>query len=372
MLHAMNHRERLVGVLSHGEVDRVVDYEFGLWEQTYDRWVDEGLPPTSEGPAAAFAEYFRTDEVESPGVSMGRLADLKLGFEEKILEEKGHHLVIQDKTGVIYEKLRPELGASIPKYLKFPIETRKDWEKFRDDQLDPGTPGRLPEDLEGAIAKAKICDGPVSVYCGSLYGRIRNYMGVENLSYAIYDDPGWVEEILDHIMTLVFTGLEKLAGKVAIDIATWWEDMCYKNGPLVSPDWVGRYMVPRYRRIMDFLREHNGCRLGIVDCDGDIHPLTDAWLRGGVNCMFPLEAAHTDTIELHKKYGSAMGLRGGFDKRALIAGPAAIETEFARLMPLIKKKCIIPHVDHLVPPDVSFANYRYYRRRKLEIIQKDP
>ena len=30
----------------------------------------------------------------------------------------------------------------------------------------------------------------------------------------------------------------------------------------------------------------------------------------------------------------------------------------------------IPHTDHLVPPDVSFENYLYYRRRKCEIIGK--
>ena len=66
----------------------------------------------------------------------------------------------------------------------------------------------------------------------------------------------------------------------------------------------------------------------------------------------------------------AAPLRGSYDKRALIEGPAAIDAEFERIMPLIKRGGIIPHTDHLVPPDVSFANYGYYRRRKREILGK--
>ena len=367
----MNHRQRLKAVLRHEPVDRVVDYEFGMWQQTHERWIQEGLPKAALGENGdPISRYFQTDERREPGISLGRLADLKPGFEEKILKQKGDHLIVQDKIGVIYEKLRPELGASIPKYLKFPIENRNDWEQFRDNHLNPATPGRLPADIDAAVAKAKNCSGPVSVYCGSLYGRLRNYMGVENLSYALYDKPEWIEEILEHITSLVLLGLDKLAGKVEIDIATWWEDMCYKNGPLVSPEWVHRHMTPRYKKITSFLKDNCNCFLNIVDCDGNIHPLVDEWLEGGVNCMFPLEAAHTDVFKIYNTYGKKVGLRGAFDKRALIKGPAAIDAEFERLRPLIDKKCIIPHIDHLVPPDVSFKNYRYYRERKLEIIGK--
>ena len=66
----------------------------------------------------------------------------KTRIERRVLERKGDHLIIQDEEGVVYEMLRPELGASIPRYLKFPIESRRDWERFRDEHLDPDAPGR--------------------------------------------------------------------------------------------------------------------------------------------------------------------------------------------------------------------------------------
>ncbi len=40
----MNDRERFLSILAFHPVDRVPNYELGLWGQTIDRWYDEGLP----------------------------------------------------------------------------------------------------------------------------------------------------------------------------------------------------------------------------------------------------------------------------------------------------------------------------------------
>ena len=72
----------------------------------------------------------------------------------------------------------------------------------------------------------------------------------------------------------------------------------------------------------------------------------------------PLEiASGTDPYELRRLYGDRVLLKGGIDKRALIAGREAIDAEIARLEPLVRDGGYVPHVDHRVPPDVSFDNY---------------
>ncbi len=373
----MTHRERLIRTLTHSVVDRIPDYEFGAWPQTIDRWLQEGLPDkyadikyNSAGMWDIIPEYFHTDDYIEPGVNLGTAGLLYPEFEKRVLEEKGDHLILQDEEGVIYEMLKPELGASIPKYIKFPIETRKNWEKFRDNHLDPSMQGRLAKNLDEVLEHAQDTTGPVTIFCTSIYGKIRNYMGLERLSIAIYDDPTWVEEMMEHITWMTLTVLGKIAGKCKVDLAFWWEDMCYRDGPLISPKHFAEWMVPRYKRITDFLKYECNCRLNMLDCDGNIHKLTGLWLAAGINCMFPLEAAHTDVFKLYKQYGSSVGLRGAFDKRAIAAGKAAIDAEFDRLMPLFERKCLIVHVDHLVPPDVSFQDYCYYRKRKRQLIGK--
>ncbi len=368
----MTHRERLLATLRFQPVDRVPDYEFGAWIQTVHRWHQEGLPKRYDGVWTAISEYFATDDFPTgrPSQGLGLRLNLYPAFEEKVLEEKGDHLIKQDNTGATCEMLKPELGASIPTYLRYAIETREDWEKLREERLNPNTPGRIPENLEALCHNTLDSNIPVTLSCGSLYGHIRNWMGVENLSLAIYDDPAWVEEIMEHLTAMKLSLLQHIAGKARIDLGTWWEDMCFRSGPLISPDYFSRWMVPRYKRITEFLRSECGCGFNMLDCDGNIHELVPLWLEGGINVMFPLEAAHTDAYKISDRFGSRIPLRGYFDKRALIKSKKAIDQELSRLMPLIKRGGFIPHTDHLVPPDVSWDNYCYYRRRKCDIIGK--
>ena len=368
---ALTHRERLARTLRFQTVDRVPDYEFSLWQQTTERWRQEGLqaPPGADG--AILNSYFGTDQHEF-GPQLATNVRLLPAFERRVLEDKGTHFILQDVDGAISDQMKPEYGASIPRYLRFAIETRADWVKLRDERLDPNHPERLPPYLKQMIRRLQHADYPVTVHCGSLYGWLRNWMGVENLSLMIYDDPPFVEEMMEHLTQLTLTVLGKLAGKgLRIDRADWWEDMCYNHGPLLSPRIFTELMVPRYKRITDYLRQEFGCEFNQLDCDGNIHELVPLWQEGGINVMFPIEVAHTDAYVISQQFGTRAPLVGAFDKRALIAGPQAIDAELERIRPLFARGGFIPHTDHLVPPDVSLESYIYYRRKKCEFIGKE-
>lgn len=371
----MNHRERFLRTLRYQVVDRVPDYEFSAWEQTIHRWHQEGnLPVEYNDSLTAIEDYFHTDDVgfghhlfepSLPG-NIGLLPS----FEDKVLEEKGDHIIAQDANGAIVEMIRPELGASVPRVLRHVIETRKDWEKIRDERLDIDTPGRIVDNLEELCESTHTADYPVRVWCGSLYGWLRNWMGVENISITILEYPEWIEEIMEHLTLLKLKLFERLAGRCRIDFGHWWEDMCYNKGPLISPKLFTKLMVPRYKRVTEFLRRECSCEFHIADSDGNIHELVPHWLECGINIMFPLEAAHNDAYEIVRKFGKRVVLRGYFDKRALIGGKKAIDQEFERLTPLLKRGGFIPHTDHHVSADVSWDNYVYYRQRKCEWIGK--
>jgi len=367
----MNHREKFLRTCRYQTVDRVPDYEFEAWEQTIHRWCREGnLPMEYDGSFTAIKDYFHTDKAEFGPGPYGNIGLLP-GFEYKILEKKNDHLIVQDNDGAIAEIMKPELGASISHYLRYAIETRRDWEKIRDERLNPDTPGRIPDNLEKLCKLTYTADYPIGVWCGSLYGWLRNWMGVENISIAIMEDPKWIEEMMEHLTLLKLKVFVRLAGRCRIDYGSWWEDMCYNKGPLISPKLFARLMLPRYKRVTEFLRRECGCEFHLVDCDGNIHELVPYWLEGGINIMFPLEAAHTDAYKITKQFGKRVVLQGYFDKKALIAGKKAIDHEFNRLTPLLKKGGFIPHIDHQVPPDVSWENYVYYRQRKCEWIGKN-
>ena len=256
-------------------------------------------------------------------------------------------------------------GTTIPQYVRFGLRTREDWEVYKK-HLDYTDPGRIG-DIKKEVAEAHAAGLPVRFNAGSLYGWLRNWMGVEDFSITILTEKKWVEEMMEHLTEMTIYLIEKTLPGLEVDVAWWWEDMCYNRGPLISPKLFKELMVPRYRRITDTLRKY-GIDTNILDCDGNIHELVPGWLEGGINVMFPIESAHTDVMKLRKEFGKDVLLIGAVDKRALVKGKEAIDEELARLRPLVEKGGYIPTVDHRVPADVSFDNYLYYVEKKRELL----
>jgi uroporphyrinogen decarboxylase len=187
-------------------------------------------------------------------------------------------------------------------------------------------------------------------------------MGLENIALVVYDDPAWFEEMVTTLADLSVALLEKQFATGAQFDACWmWEDMCYKAGPLLSPEHFKRYLVPQYQRLTSLCRKH-GCDVVWVDCDGKIDDLLPLWLAGGVNCMFPIEIGTwgADPVKLRKQYGKELLLMGGFDKHILAKGQRDIEREIHRLTPLVEEGGFIPMPDHRVPPDVPYQHYVCY------------
>ena len=210
---------------------------------------------------------------------------------------------------------------------------------------------------------------PAALPGGSLYGWLRNWMGVENLSYLVYDDPAWFEEMVTTIADCIIGTLTRIletGGR--FEGCSMWEDMAYNAGPLLSPKHFKQYLVPQYRRITDLLHKY-GVDIIWVDCDGNIEKLIPLWLEAGVNCMFPLEIGNwgADPVKYRQQYGKDLRLMGGFDKHILQGSKAGIAAEVHRLAPLVEEGGYIGFCDHRVPPDVSLENYLFYLETVREV-----
>jgi HAD superfamily hydrolase (TIGR01509 family) len=124
---------------------------------------------------------------------------------------------------------------------------------------------------------------------------------------------------------LVEDSLDQLLGNFSFDYASGWEDICFKNGPIVTVSFFRDVVMPRYKRIRKKLDQH-GIDIWYTDCDGDVRPILPYLLEGGINCLFPYEVnscAHPG--ELLDQYQGQLRIMGGFDKMQLGAGREAIE-----------------------------------------------
>ena len=359
----MTTQERFNRVMHFQKPDRVPNLDFGYWDETIERWHDEGLPSDVKTNRDV-EQYFGLEGTESmPELAV--INGLYPQFEEHILEDKQNHQIVQNSEGVICEVSKSD--TSIPRYIKFPIESRKDWDVFKRERLDYMREDRISNNLKQFVDEQHASGMPVRFNGGSLYGWLRNWMGLENISVAIMTEKEWVAEMMDHLTEMTLYLIEKSLPGLDVDFAWWWEDMCYNHGPLISPKLFAELLLPRYKEITAALSQY-GIDTNLLDCDGRIYELVPGWLEAGINVMFPIEALHTSPFRLREEYGEKVLLVGGVNKIELAKDKKAIDRELEMLAPLVEQGGYIPTVDHRVPPDVSFENYCYYLGKKKNIL----
>ncbi|MBZ0303273.1 MAG: hypothetical protein K8J31_26255 [Anaerolineae bacterium] len=358
----MNERERFHATMHYLPRDRSPIYDFNFWDETIVVWYDQGLPRQVDRDNSD--DFLGMDSFHHTGVSV----DLIPRFDEIILEDRGEFEIKQQDDGV--RVLRKKFMGSIPQHVGHLLVDRESWRTHYKPRLDPDSPERYPEDWDTRVRDWTDPNRETVMVLpgGSLYGRLRDWMGLENISLVLYDDPAWFEEMVETLADCIVGTLTRLLETGAkFEACGMWEDMAYNAGPLMSVRHFKQFLVPHYRRITDLLHRY-GVDVVWVDCDGNIEKLVPLWLDAGVNCMFPLEIGTwgADPVAYRQQYGQDLLIMGGFDKHILARSKDEIAREIERLTPLVEEGGYIGFCDHRVPPDVPLDNYLFY----LETVRK--
>jgi uroporphyrinogen decarboxylase len=361
----MNARERFHATMHYLPRDRCPIMDFGFWTETLVIWEQYGLPRGANTDA-----FFGMDPQWIVAPINTHLCP---GFPHVVLEDRGETEVVRDSDGVTKEQ--GKFLGSIPRHLDHILKDRASWETEFRPRLDGTRPERYPRNWTDRLNRYRDPerDYPLGINAGSLYGWIRNWMGLEAVSMLVYDDLPLFAEMVETVADCIIAAMTPaLATGVRFDYALMWEDMCYRAGPLLSPKLFQEVLVPHYQRITRLLRKH-GVDIVIVDCDGDISKLVPVWLEAGVNTMFPLEigAWSADPVAYRRQYGRDLLMVGGLSKRILAGSREEITREVERLAPLVEEGGYIPTPDHRVPPDVPLDNYLFYLTEAKRVWGKD-
>lgn len=356
----MTDLERFRACMAYQPVDHIPFWDWGAWPETLERWTREGYQPGVNDPA----------QVADQRNAFGNWFFPQPPFEHQVVNEDEQYITYINHEGILMKEMKNNPMSSMPQFIKFPVETRQEFRRFWQERMQPDLSQRIGPDWKGQLRAYRAEPKPLIVVSdrwGGFFGPLRNLTGVQKLCTLFYDDPAFVEEMMDANADFIIAMMSQILDTVPIDAFFFWEDMAYKAGPLISPGMARRYMLPRYRRVVDYLRSRGIEYIGL-DSDGQIEPLIPVWLDAGLNCLYPFEVqSGMDVLAVRKKYGKDLRIMGGYDKRALIDGPATIEVELARLIPLMQEGGYIPHTDHSCPPDISFENYCYFMRRLCEV-----
>jgi len=358
----MNDQQRFIECMKYGNPDRAPFHEFmwPTWPETIERWAKEGGydPVNTDFGCDRWAVEYSWFYPTPP-------------FERVVITEDEKTVTYVDSQGIVVREFKANPLSSMPQFIRFPVETREDFRRFWKERMRPDLSERIGPEWREKLRRHKNRDYPLVVIAdrwGGFFGSLRNLVGVERLCVMFYDDPAFVEEMMEADAEFLISMLAQILEETDIDFFGFWEDMAYKTAPLISPEHVRKYMLPQYRKVVDFGRSR-GVHFFGLDSDGNIDSLIPVWLDSGIDILYPFEVqAGMDVLAIRKKYGRNLRIWGGIDKRTLVEGFAGIDRELARIAPLIRDGGYIPMLDHSAPPDISYKNYCYFLQQLRKIL----
>lgn len=366
----MNNRERVNAILNYEKVDRMPVVSFGYWNETLEKWFTE--KHISRDEWQGYVELGDNSDADNSvmkklgfdfnwNACFGPNAGLMPQFDTVVLHEypDGKQKVI-DHEGLIV--IVDKNIVSIPAEIGTTLTDRKSWEELYLPKLQYSADRINIEASKKLVASNQTRDLPLGLFCGSLLGKIRNWLGVEGLSYLYVDDEDLFIEIIDTVGNMSYKVVQAtLELGINFDYAHFWEDICFKNGPLVVPSVFDKLVGPHYKKITKLLNSHD-INIISVDCDGLIDMLMPTWIESGVNTMFPIEVGtwHASIVPWREKYGKELRGVGGMNKTLFARDKKAIDEEVKRLKKMVNLGGYIPCPDHRIPPDAKFELVQYY------------
>ncbi len=366
----MNPRERYLETLRFGHPDRVPLHPGGPRESTLATWHTQGLPETVHWMDALAAEIGVPRTAFDGTTSLPELTRMIPTFEEKVLEHRDGHYIVQDWMGAIteisdqydYTYIRSAKDFVTRHWHSFPVKNRADWEEKIRWRYNPADPLRFTPEFWAAAEAAQNSGKAVTITVNGPFWQLREWVGMEGLCTMMVDDPQLVRDMAQMWTEFTVAVLEAVLRRVRLDVLRIAEDMAYKAHSMISPAMTRRFLQPTYRAWRELLNAY-GDALMDMDSDGYIVHLIPIWIESGIAACEPIEvAAGNDIVAFRQQFGRQMAYIGGIDKRALAAGGQAMRNEVMRVAPLIRDGGYIPGCDHGVPPDISWPNFIEYTR----------
>jgi len=193
----------------------------------------------------------------------------------------------------------------------------------------------------------------------AVFGNTSQSMGLQNFSYALYDNVEVVETLFEIIGSTYLTIAKRLAEMPRVGAVFMSDDLSYTEGPLVNPKIYRKYVFPWYRKFGEVLA--NAGLPFIFHSDGNLIELLDDLADCGVRAIHPIEPLAMDIVEVKKRFGDRFCIFGNIDlEHTLTRGtPEEVEAQVKQ-----KIKDLAPGggyglaASNSVPDYVKPENYR--------------
>ena len=214
--------------------------------------------------------------------------------------------VYQDEWGTTYQKSASSWPIDAP--VEFPIKTREDLRRYH--PPDPTLPGRDAE----IVAAREMDNDHIALLGAGTQGPFTTawlLMGYDTISYALYDDPGLVQEVCQFAVEFF---KEAARRSVAAGCEAMWvsEDLGASAGGLFKLDHFHKYFLPPLAELIEYI--HNlGVPVLFHSCGCILDYLPDL-AQTRIAAINPLQrTAKMDLRAFKEQYGKRFCIIGNID-----------------------------------------------------------
>jgi len=276
------------------------------------------------------------------------------GFKSATRIENGFEIIESENGAITRQVPDNDITYSMPQFIRYPVRDRESWIFYRE-RSEPRE-FMSHEEMEERCRQYDDRNSPLYIGAGGAYSALRGLMGPEALSYAFYDDPELLHEIirwrLDNMRSHIFPLIERLKP----EIVQLGEDLCYNHGMLLSPEQFRIFCGSYYREVCECARA-NDVALVAVDTDGNAMEFVGIAASYGVNAVFPCEVKAGNNLFLLREQHPDFLFFGWLEKEVINEGNEhMIEPEIMGKVPeMLKKGRYFPNGDHGIQPLATFT-----------------
>ncbi len=252
-----------------------------------------------------------------------------------------------DETGTEYAVNESTWPLGIP--TKPGIADRKSWSRVT--LPDPDSRGRYAPIGEAAAEAKRGRKDDIAVIAGvrGAFSMLTIIMGLAELSLAIYDDPGFVEELVSRL-TDYWTAVSVRSVEEGADAVFIANDMGINTGTMIAPDTLRGLFIPPLKKQVDAVHGAGG-RVIFHSC-GNIEEILPDIADTGIDCYNNIQVgAGMDIARVKREYGNRLSLMGNVDATNIMTSPDKDRITGAVIRTL---RAASPGGGHILATDHSF------------------
>lgn len=184
-------------------------------------------------------------------------------------------------------------------------------------------------DLSDLLQAANLLPAGMRLTSGTwgIFETTRALLGFETVAFALYDEPGLVEGVLERVGDFLFRLFQRVLNLPNLGAVWFADDLSSVDTYFVNPEWYRQNLFP-------WMRKYNDAAAGkglplIYHCDGRMWEVLPDIVDMGFAAIQPVEPKAMDIVEVKRQYGSRLCLIGNIDLGgSLVRGtPAEVEAE---------------------------------------------